>query len=31
MYFEDFVLGFKTKIEPATIHKNDMLDFAKKV
>lgn len=30
MYFEDFVLGFKTKIEPATIHKNDMLDFAKK-
>lgn len=30
MYFEDFVLGFKIKIEPATIHKNDMLDFAKK-
>ena len=28
--FEDFVLGFKIKIEPATIHKNDMLDFAKK-
>ncbi len=30
MYFEEFVLGFKTKIESAIIHKNDMLDFAKK-
>ena len=30
MYFEEFVLGFKKQIEPATIHKNDMLDFAKK-
>ena len=30
MYFEEFVLGFKTQIESAAIHKNDMLDFAKK-
>ena len=30
MYFEEFVLGSKTKVEPATINKNDMLDFAKK-
>ena len=30
MYFEEFVLGFKTQVEPAVIHKNDMLDFAKK-
>lgn len=30
MYFEEFVLGSKTKLEPATIHKNDMIDFAKK-
>ena len=30
MYFEEFVLGSKTKIEPATIHKEDMVDFAKK-
>ena len=30
MYFEEFVLGSKTEIKPATIHKNDMLDFAKK-
>ena len=30
MYFEDFVLGSKTLIEPAIIHKNDMIDFAYK-
>ena len=30
MYFEDFVLGFKTRVEPAIIHKDDMIDFAKK-
>ena len=30
MYFEEFILGTKIKIEPTTIHKNDMLDFAKK-
>lgn len=30
MFFEEFVLGSKTKLEPATIHKNDMIDFAKK-
>jgi acyl dehydratase len=30
MYFEEFVLGSKTNIEPAIIHKNDMLDFANK-
>lgn len=30
MYFEDFELGFRTQIEPATIHKKDMVDFANK-
>ena len=30
MYFEEFVLGSKIQIEPAVIHKNDMIDFAKK-
>lgn len=30
MYFEEFVLGSKTQIEPAVINKNDMLDFANK-
>ncbi|MBR5872165.1 MAG: MaoC family dehydratase N-terminal domain-containing protein [Oscillospiraceae bacterium] len=30
MYFEEFVLGSKTKIAPATINKNDMVEFAKK-
>ena len=30
MYFEEFVLGSKTQIEPATIHKEDMIDFANK-
>ncbi len=30
MYFEEFVLGSKTEIEPATIHKDDMIDFANK-
>lgn len=30
MYFEDFELGSKTRIEPAIIHKDDMIDFAKK-
>lgn len=30
MFFEEFVLGSKTKLEPATIHKNDMIDFAQK-
>ena len=30
MYFEEFVLGSKTQIEPVVIEKNDMLDFAKK-
>ena len=30
MYFEEFVLGFKIKIEPAIMNKSDMLDFAKK-
>ena len=30
MYFEDFVLGSKTPVKPAVIHKNDMLDFANK-
>lgn len=30
MYFEEFVLGYKTNIEPAVIHKNDIIDFAKK-
>ena len=30
MYFEEFVLGSKTQIEPAVIHKKDMIDFANK-
>ena len=30
MYFEEFVLGSQTKIEPAIINKDDMIDFAKK-
>jgi len=30
MYFEEFVLGSKTQIEPAVINKNDMIDFANK-
>lgn len=30
MYFEEFVLGMKTRIEPAVIDKEEMLDFAKK-
>ncbi len=30
MYFEEFVLGLETSIEPTIIHKNDMLDFANK-
>jgi len=30
MYFEEFVLNSKTNIEPAVIHKEDMVDFAKK-
>ena len=30
MFFEEFVLGTKMQIEPVTIHKNDMLDFANK-
>lgn len=30
MYFEEFVLGSKTQIEPAVINKEDMIDFAKK-
>ena len=30
MYFEEFVLGSKIQIEPATIHKNEMIDFANK-
>ena len=30
MYFEEFILGSKTKIEPATIKKDDMVAFAKK-
>ena len=30
MYFEEFVLDSKTRIKPATINKNDMLDFANK-
>ena len=25
MYFEEFVLGYKTNIEPAVIHKNDRI------
>ncbi len=30
MYFEEFVLGSETQIEPAAINKEDMIDFAKK-
>lgn len=30
MYFEEFVAGLKLRIEPTAIHKEDMLDFAKK-
>lgn len=30
MYFEEFILGAKTQIAPAVIHKNDVIDFAKK-
>ena len=30
MYFEEFVLGSKTPIEPVTIEKDDMITFAKK-
>ena len=30
MYFEEFGLGSKTKIEPAVINEKDMVDFAKK-
>ena len=30
MYFEEFVLGSKTPIEPVTIEKDDMVVFAKK-
>ena len=30
MYFEEFVPGSKTQIEPATITKKDMVDFANK-
>ena len=30
MYFEEFVLGSKTPIEPVTIEKDDMIAFAKK-
>lgn len=30
MYFEEFVLGSKTTIEPVTIEKDDMVAFAKK-
>ena len=30
MYFEEFKLGSKTKIEPAVINKTDMMDFAEK-
>lgn len=30
MYFEEFELGFQTQIAPCVIHKDDMLDFAKK-
>ena len=30
MYFEDFVPGLKTPVNPAVIYKNDMIDFAKK-
>ena len=30
MYFEEFILGTKIQIEPAVIHKKDMMDFAEK-
>ena len=30
MYFEEFILGSKTQIEPAIINKADMLEFANK-
>ena len=30
MYFEEFELGSKIRIEPVVIEKNDMIDFAKK-
>lgn len=30
MYFEEFILGSKTQIEPAVINKDDMIDFANK-
>ena len=30
MYFEEFLLGSKIKLEPAVINKNDMIDFANK-
>ena len=30
MYFEEFILGSKTPIEPVTIEKDDMITFAKK-
>ncbi len=30
MFFEEFKLGTETKIEPAVINKDDMIDFAKK-
>ena len=30
MYFEEFAIGSEKWLEPVTIHKNDMLDFANK-
>ena len=30
MYFEEFILGSKTQIEPAVIDKNDMVAFAER-
>ncbi len=30
MFFEEFVIGSKIQIAPATINKNDMIDFARK-
>lgn len=30
MYFEEFELGFQMQLEPASINKQDMVDFAKK-
>ena len=30
MYFEEFVSGSKTQIEPVAVNKDDMIDFAKK-